>query len=662
MTRQAHDLIVSPVGYDGTTEAALLDAGHCQNLVNLLNDRPGLLRGQIGLSQISQLGQSLQGVGYWYHYDVLYLNSANPPQQQANGTSYVLIAQATSTALPAAGSLLLGTPNAGVYPPSVAFLDGLAVVGTFYVYGRVRFIQFADEIVIVQENAAQQNWRLTQSSAAGTTPTARLLCQLGQTTPAFPTVATGTGTLLNGNYFYAQTFVDNKGRESSPSALPVNRTNFTFQAAHVTMNGLNAATVAGTAVSANLYRTTASGSVLYRVNTSAIIASGSDPVYNDNVDDNTLAAGSVLAPNFGENDPPLPASLGCSYNGRLILDVVGQPGVIQISNLASPTQFCVSPLAPTDGVQMTVGEESENRITGLASFMAFCLIFFRRGLYVMEGSSTDVTSGDQFTLRRLHDRGCIAPDSIAQADNHIIWLSDDGVYVAQYFWRFELQKFSKPIEKDLQALMDSPGGREQMQNAIGWFVDNCYHLAIGPTIFRYDFDTEGWTKLSLTGSNNVFSAVVMQEGELPGALANASSGIAIIGTTGNLVAFVDELTPNQTVNGMVYRTRLLQPDQADQVSHSQQPRTLLKRLRRIRVIGEGTILNTPTNSTLTVTCDGHTEVMTYAAPPAEEALRGVLWYYEPSVAMKGRAIDLTLSVNGQGVNIRSLEADYIPIG
>lgn len=609
----------------------MLDPAHCQSLVNLLNDRPGALRGNIRLSPLSltAFGASVDGVGFTY--------SQSTPAG-GNQPRLCVFSNATLYSFPVATPLTYPPTFGAPYIQSVALTPGK----------RVRMAGFGSEAVIVYQGGnGFVNLRITATGA---------VVQCGVSTPlkmitSVAQAPTGGTSNKSGLVQYVQTCVDELGRESSPSppllvwygpgSVPSGVTvdinagstqDVLLKATGFVFDGIQSSKT-------NFYATVAGGSVFYLIG-STTTSGGS---LEDNFADNIVAAGNV-GPNFGENNLSLPANLVAAHNGRIFMDVVGQPGVLQVSNQGSMTQFCPSPLNPTDGLSMKVISDQNNPITGLISFMSFLMIFLRRGLWVLEGQTFQ-----DFDVRMIHDRGCIAPDSLVRADNHLIWLADDGIYVAQYFWRFELQKFSKPIEADLQAFAATPSGRAQMEAAVGWFVDNCYHLAIGNTIFRYDFDTQGWTKLQLGGS--VGCAAVVQQSAVPGLAVVGRSDVA-------QVDWVDELTPNQSVTGMVYRTRLLSPDPAEPFSHTQQARTLRKRIRRVRVIGEGTI----TSGTLTLNMDGRSESYSYAAPPPAEAARGVIWYQEFTPAMAGINADVQLSLNGTGVVIRNLEADYCPIG
>jgi hypothetical protein len=459
---------------------------------------------------------------------------------------------------------------------------------------------------------------------------------------------------------YSMTFVDAFGRESDLSTpvsvdyvgglidgVPVS--NPLIADASITATGLNNAGASGAVVSANIYATAGNGTVFYLIANLPYTGTG-DPTYQDNLTDLQVQTGTVAA-YFGENAPPLPASLIGTDNGRIFLNATTAQGVIQISNQNSPTQFAVTPSLQTDGETIALTSDQGNTLAGFATFGSMFAILLRRGMYVIQG--TDYTT---WYVTKIHDRGCIAPDSVLRCDNHVCWLSDDGVYVGSYIYRFQLEKFSKPIEADLQAYNATTTGRQAMENSVAAFVNNTYMLAIGNIIYCYDFDTQGWYKLALSGAATITCMNVVQQPGTPGLL--------YIGLSNNTVCILDRYTPNQTVSGMVYRTRLVQPDpSADEAAKGQTVDTLRTRTKRVCVYGEGTITS---GSTITMTCDGRTETYpiptTAGYPPIPWNVLGTLIFQEFTPAAYGKRRDVTLNLNGTGIIVQAVIAEGEVIG
>lgn len=633
---------MASLGYDATTEPGVLKPEQCRNLQNLLPAFPGQLRGSVGMTATISVSGVVYGVGWLY------------PSLSGSGYSYALIVWQRAgnalldiyTMLPTPGSSLVQYSGAGTIP--------FPLTANIKVNGRVRMIPFGQEVVIVQDGS----WLPIQATPTAASYNKRFtfyngqpqLYDLGIPTPSSPVATINSATPFGGAkktagpVQYTMTFVDELGRESSPAPAVVVELNGSNDAI-LTATGLNTAS-AGQVRQAYLYATTVGGSLFYRIAQISPTAVGqADPSFEDNLPDSQVSALPV-GPNFGENAPPAPATLGIMHRGRLILDVANQPGVIQVSNLGSPTQFSVFPLAATDGEEISSPADPANKITGFASYRGFLLLFQRRGLSVLNGSGIN-----DYELDPLDTRGCISADSIAQSDNYVYFLSDDGVYKAHYLWRLELEKISLPIEADLYTILQTAEGRNQMETAVGWFADSAYHLAIGPTIFRFDLNTQGWSRYNI---GSVQSAVVVQGLAFGG---YSTPGFALVGRSdAQAVSMFDTISPGKTVYGMVWRTRLLQPDPADELSRGQTVYTLRKRVRRVLVKGEGLLLP---GSTMTVSFDGRTEI--YSSLTGRPS-QGILIYQECSAAVQGRAIDVTLALNGTGVVIREITAEYVAIG
>lgn len=287
--------------------------------------------------------------------------------------------------------------------------------------GTVRTVQYQDELVIVRDDGMiPKRFYVDQTGAM-------YLYQLGITTPATPTTATGGAGNPNGTYTYVITYQDEKNRESSPSSAstPLAAAN---QQITVTFTWGTDPQVKAV----NIYRITSGGSIYYRVTQITNTATTS---YTDNTSDASLnATGAIQAPAFGQNDPPLRASLGCIYANRLVLnnrDIYDHPtnvasvSQVQVSNTTGITQFSSvqSSTTLTDGITLTIGTDPSDEVTGVAAVGSLLGVWKRKTYHHVYGQ--DITS---FTVRHIHDKGCVATDSIARGGSYIVWLSDDGLY------------------------------------------------------------------------------------------------------------------------------------------------------------------------------------------------------------------------------------------
>ena len=172
-----------------------------------------------------------------------------------------------------------------------------------------------------------------------------------------------------------------------------------------------------------------------------------------------LVTALVTAPQAGQNDPPYQASMLAVHANRLWMDnrnygaygSNNQPDwtdyqsqtTIQISNLRNPTQYNLVPdltLAEL-GMQMDIGDDYGDRITGLLGMGTLMGVWKQRSRYLVYGDSPV-----DYNVRYVDGRGCMAPDTVRRVDNAVYWLSDDGIYAMGYGDGFNAQCVSDDVD------------------------------------------------------------------------------------------------------------------------------------------------------------------------------------------------------------------------
>ena len=179
MTTIGKDIIPGSSGYDSTTDPALLKPEKCQNLINLLPDRQGILRAATAADTLSinNTGYSIDGIGWYYGVDAYYTSqsgyvAAVPPKLLTASNGTIQFWSETNT-----------SGIASTYPPTFSgptSTGGVLVVGT-----RVRFIGYGTEVIAVQDKNIYSTYRITS---------ARQVATLGIATPVSPTVVGQTPT------------------------------------------------------------------------------------------------------------------------------------------------------------------------------------------------------------------------------------------------------------------------------------------------------------------------------------------------------------------------------------------------------------------------------------------------------------------------------------
>jgi hypothetical protein len=479
MTRVAHDLIEAAQGMDNTSDPVSLGPLACQNLQNLLADRRGILRGAATIQNLtlSTFTAGIDGVGWLPKQPVQFsaFNVSTTPLPArlvvaSNGTlySYPLVEPVT-------------------YPPT--FDVASVTTQTGLIPGRrVRMAAFGQELVIVQDGNAYASYRMQYDGT---------LTQLGLRAPLLALTKTnntpGGPVLKTGTVQYCHTVVDSLGRESDIGPI-LTVAYGSSPTQDVILHAINPYTDTQ-AKSVNFYATLAGGSVFYR------IASVNSPTtdYEDNLPDSIVQTG-VIAPRIGENAIPAPAQLVMVHKNRVFMDVTGAPGLVQISNAGSSTQFNkafhydanLNVDNPSNGVELQIGggQGQAQILTGMMSYGSLGAMWTTQGLFLTYGSdNTD------WQINPIHALGCIAPDSIARCNNVTCYLTDEGVYAL--LGNFEIEKLSKPLESTFVALRSTPTARTKMEQAVAWYLNNRYHLAIGMTIYVFDFDTKAWSIFAL---------------------------------------------------------------------------------------------------------------------------------------------------------------------
>lgn len=539
MSRLPSQSLTAPSGMDVTSDPVAMGPNRARLLLNLQIDRQGLLRSNLRLvNQLSMPQGPIDGVAYYYQAVI-----------RNNQTGFVLFTDLLVWV--SQGFLLIATPSSD--PLNVPVGNTSIVFGgsTGYVLGnvpffqgkRVRFAALQDELLMVQDGGLLplRFW----SSAAHGTGFFRAGIEPPNITgtgpspiPALDLTAVGAG--LTGTWGYKLTFVDERFRESSPTpSVGITLVNQGTKAQYdlTYSTGLLPRYAGSNIAYAYLYRNTIGApSVYYRIASATVPQFPINPVtfkaadffYNPSAQDYDFAIDAaisvgVLAPNPGENDPPNAASVIAVFKNRVFLNDVTDSNALQVSNLLSTTQFTVIPTSPvvaTDGVRSSIGTDQGDPITALIPFGSVLAIFKRRGCFFLYGDTLQ-----NFVVRPIHERGCIAPDTAIRCDNVVCYLSDDGVYAAAYEAGEVVSKISKEIEEELFQTTQA-----QRESAFGWFIENSYHLAVASAIFVYSFDAQGWTSYAFGKGTFFLGDGVPDVSVMPGFGFNALPDAGLYGS------------------------------------------------------------------------------------------------------------------------------------
>lgn len=493
MARLATQSQTAASGMDLTSDPVSMSLSRARRLVNFQVSRSGRVQSNVRLVDVlpgNGAVSSIDGIG-WYYQAALRNNPFS-----TDIFFHDLLLWATASFLFAARSSAdpLTTPVSNVQFVGGGITGYAAGFSAFFAGKRVRFFSLGDEILMVQDGG------LIMLRSYFSPTLGQGFFRAGFEPPSVSNLTlSAVGTGLTGTWGYKLTYADERFRESSPT--PVVNITLTNQATHAVSPNIGTFSPPTSYGGSNwryayLYRNTIGApDVFYQIarhtipsTNPASITFGAGDYYNtaaanDDSPDADIVNPQLIGPNPGENDPPLPASIGVVHKNRVFLNDINDANTLQVSNQGSATQFAALSVLPTDGGRFEIGTDQGNSITALVEFGSILAIFKRRGSYFLYGDSLS-----DFVVRPVHQRGCIAPDSAYRCDNVVCFLSDDGVYAAAYEGGDVVTKISKEIEADL--LTQSIDDRE---TSVGWFVDNRYHISVGPITYVYDFDAQGWT-------------------------------------------------------------------------------------------------------------------------------------------------------------------------
>lgn len=226
---------------------------------------------------------------------------------------------------------------------------------------------------------------------------------VGITAPAAkPTgVAQGSGGSLGaGNYRYCYTYVDEDGYESNASPVSDAIECVATDSVVLTIVNSSDAKVA----SRNIYRTAVGGAIYYY---DGAVADNTTTTYTSTIADSAL--GTQVAVNH--DTAPTSPQLLCKRNNRIYL---GDEADLCVSSLSDVEYFPAAWFIKTP---------DRRKITGIVEQMSKLIVFTEDTINVLSG-----TDEDNFTFNKAYaGDGCIAPRSIQNISNYIIFLSFNGL-------------------------------------------------------------------------------------------------------------------------------------------------------------------------------------------------------------------------------------------
>jgi hypothetical protein len=148
------------------------------------------------------------------------------------------------------------------------------------------------------------------------------------------------------------------------------------------------------------------------------------------------------------------------------------------------------------------------------------LVFNRNSIHLVSGVSGEL----QDTVVRLvtDEIGCVARQTIIQVGNEVLFLSDNGLYAAQFGDLYNLRGAGVPLSESVKATLDRIN-RRYAYKALAAYYNNRYYLAfplddstVNNAILIYNFLNKGWESLDTNQSGWDIQNLLVASSEVGG--------------------------------------------------------------------------------------------------------------------------------------------------
>ncbi len=180
------------------------------------------------------------------------------------------------------------------------------------------------------------------------------------------------------------------------------------------------------------------------------------------------------------------------------------PGSTTFTSRGIKDQLIVSDILDSDTYDQVYNQYRFNAgtadyIVALLPFADDKLIVFNRNSIHIVISQADITQSSVQLL--TNEVGCLARKSVIQVANNILFLSDNGIYGANFQDLYNLRGNGIPLSDSIQATINRIN-KSYAQNAVAAYFDNRYYIAVpldgsstNNTVLVYNFLNQGWESI-----------------------------------------------------------------------------------------------------------------------------------------------------------------------
>jgi hypothetical protein len=194
--------------------------------------------------------------------------------------------------------------------------------------------------------------------------------------------------------------------------------------------------------------------------------------------ENTLLEDMGLPVEVSNGIPPSGLTMFTIHQERMW---VSDGSLVYFSEFGLPESFKTSS-------SLNVQSDDGYSIQGMVSFGEILLILKQNGVYFLSGSDEQ-----SFTIRTLHDRhGCVAPHSVAVAENFAFWFGGDNFYLSDgnkvaAIGNLEVQDIVEGISSDDYSLMQGTVFPEE-----GWYLVGIPASGSVTSWLAYNYRSGAW--------------------------------------------------------------------------------------------------------------------------------------------------------------------------
>jgi hypothetical protein len=166
----------------------------------------------------------------------------------------------------------------------------------------------------------------------------------------------------------------------------------------------------------------------------------------------------------------------------------------------------------------------------------FLVVLMRNSLHLIRGTQGSLE--DTVVTELTREVGCLARKSVVGYGNTMFFLSDNGVYGAEFMDEYNLRGVQEPLSKNIQPLIDRIN-KNLAEKAVGIFFNNRYYLAVpldsaagandaqgNNAILVFNVLNKAWESIDTFENNtlNVISFHINQENERNNLYAVSNQG------------------------------------------------------------------------------------------------------------------------------------------